>query len=82
MQPFPNPSSALCQALALLGKLGGLNRRWLKEPQPLDLRDNPEHGLRLILTFEPQTSFLVRPGRIRWRRRSCANEEGTVVNEE
>lgn len=39
--------------------MGGLNRRWLKDPQPLEYRDNPEHGLRLILTFEPQTSFLV-----------------------
>ncbi len=39
--------------------MGGLNRRWLKDPQPLEYKDNPEHGLRLILTFEPQTSFLV-----------------------
>lgn len=49
----------LVQALALLGKLGGRNRRFLKDPLELDLKDNPEHGLRLILTFQPSTSFLV-----------------------
>ncbi|GIL72029.1 hypothetical protein Vretifemale_2442, partial [Volvox reticuliferus] len=54
---YNNPLAT--KALALLGKMGGLNRRWLKDPQPLEYRDNPEHGLRLILTFEPQTSFLV-----------------------
>ena len=47
------------QALQLLGKLGGRNRRFLAEPLELELKDNPEHGLRLILTFQPQTSFLV-----------------------
>ena len=30
-----------------------------QEPVKLDHKDNPEHGLRLILTFEPSTSFLV-----------------------
>ncbi|GFR40173.1 hypothetical protein Agub_g730, partial [Astrephomene gubernaculifera] len=54
---FNNPLAT--KALALLGKMGGLNRRWLKEPTPLEYRDNPEHGLRLILTFQPSTSFLV-----------------------
>lgn len=54
---FEEISSA--QALALLGKLGGRNRRFLKDPLELDLKDNPEHGLRLILTFQPSTSFLV-----------------------
>lgn len=54
---FEELSSA--QALALLGKLGGRNRRFLKDPLELDLKDNPEHGLRLILTFQPSTSFLV-----------------------
>ena len=29
------------------------------ESPRLDYRDNPEHGLRLILTFKPATSFLV-----------------------
>lgn len=52
-------ASGLLQALALLGKLGGRNRRFLKDPLELDLKDNPEHGLRLILTFQPSTSFLV-----------------------
>lgn len=52
-------SSLFVQALALLGKLGGRNRRFLKDPLELDLKDNPEHGLRLILTFQPSTSFLV-----------------------
>ena len=45
--------------MTLLGKLGGRNRRFLHEPQRLEYRDNPEHGLRLILTFKPATSFLV-----------------------
>ncbi|KAJ6348531.1 hypothetical protein OIU77_006162 [Salix suchowensis] len=32
---------------------------FLKEPLALECKDNPEHGLRLILTFEPSTPFLV-----------------------
>ena len=52
-------STALLQALKLLGKFGGRNRRFLMEPLELDLKSNPEHGLRLILTFQPATSFLV-----------------------
>lgn len=47
------------QALQLLGKLGGRNRRFLKEPTELDFKSNSEHGMRLILTFNPATSFLV-----------------------
>ena len=53
------PCPGAHQALQLLGKLGGRNRRFLHDPLELDLKDNPEHGLRLILTFQPQTSFLV-----------------------
>ena len=51
--------TSLLQALKLLGKFGGRNRRFLMEPLELDLKSNPEHGLRLILTFQPATSFLV-----------------------
>lgn len=47
------------KSLQLLGKLGGRNRRFLKEPLALECKENPEHGLRLILTFEPSTPFLV-----------------------
>jgi transformation/transcription domain-associated protein len=44
----------------VLGKLGGRNRRFLlQQPPRLEYKDNPEHGLRIILTFPPQTSFLV-----------------------
>jgi hypothetical protein len=51
--------------MQLLGKLGGRNRRFLKEPIELEYKDNPEHGLRLILKFQTSqpdsapTSFLV-----------------------
>ncbi|KAF5199838.1 Transcription-associated protein [Thalictrum thalictroides] len=47
------------KSLQLLGKLGGRNRRFLKEPLALECKENPEHGLRLVLTFEPSTPFLV-----------------------
>ncbi len=47
------------QVLQLLGKLGARNRRWLKAPQAVAYRENPEHGLRIVLTFHPATSFLV-----------------------
>ncbi|XP_048334555.2 uncharacterized protein LOC107424364 isoform X2 [Ziziphus jujuba] len=57
LRPTPYPWGA--KALQLLGKLGGRNRRFLKEPLALECKDNPEHGLRLILTFEPSTPFLV-----------------------
>ena len=56
--------SAPLQALQLLGKLGGRNRRRSREPQELDYKDNTEHGLRLVLTFHPNTSFLVPLDRI------------------
>ncbi|XP_078446328.1 phosphatidylinositol 3- and 4-kinase family protein with FAT domain-containing protein isoform X2 [Wolffia australiana] len=57
LRPPPYPWGA--KSLQLLGKLGGRNRRFLKEPLSLDCKENPEHGLRLILTFEPSTPFLV-----------------------
>ncbi|GLJ07095.1 hypothetical protein SUGI_0058030 [Cryptomeria japonica] len=57
LRPKPYPWGA--KALQLLGKLGGRNRRFLKEPLALECKENPEHGLRLILTFEPSPSFLV-----------------------
>ena len=47
------------KALQMLGKLGGRSRSFLREPLALDAKENPEHGLRLILTFKPETSFLV-----------------------
>ncbi|VFQ99863.1 unnamed protein product [Cuscuta campestris] len=47
------------KSLQLLGKLGGRNRRFLKEPLALECKEIPEHGLRVILTFEPSTQFLV-----------------------
>ncbi|KAJ4961477.1 hypothetical protein NE237_021387 [Protea cynaroides] len=57
LRPSPYPWGA--KALQLLGKLGGRNRRFLKEPLALECKENPEHGLRLIFTFEPSTNFLV-----------------------
>ncbi|CAK9157021.1 unnamed protein product [Ilex paraguariensis] len=57
LRPAPYPWGG--KSLQLLGKLGGRNRRFLKEPLALECKENPEHGLRLILTFEPSTSFLV-----------------------
>ncbi|GKV51280.1 hypothetical protein SLEP1_g57947 [Rubroshorea leprosula] len=57
LRPAPYPWGA--KVLQLLGKLGGRNRRFLKEPLALECKENPEHGLRLILTFEPSTPFLV-----------------------
>ena len=56
---FADRAPVLIQALKLLGKFGGRNRRFLMDPLELDLKSNPEHGLRLILTFQPATSFLV-----------------------
>ncbi|KAJ7944172.1 transformation/transcription domain-associated protein-like [Quillaja saponaria] len=57
LRPAPYPLGS--KALQLLGKLGGRNRRFLKEPLALDCKENPEHGFRLVLTFEPATPFLV-----------------------
>jgi transformation/transcription domain-associated protein len=31
---------------------GGRNRKFMRDPATLDYRDNPEHGMRLILTFK------------------------------
>lgn len=57
LRPAPYPWGG--KSLQLLGKLGGRNRRFLKDPLALECKENPEHGLRLILTFEPSTPFLV-----------------------
>jgi len=57
LRPAPYPFGP--KALQLLGKLGGRNRRFLRDPLALAFKANPEHGLRLILTFRPATSFLV-----------------------
>ena len=57
LRPAPYPWGA--KALQLLGKLGGNNRCFLKEPLALECKENPEHGLHLILTFEPSTPFVV-----------------------
>ena len=53
------PGTHALRALQLLGKLGGRARRVLRDPARLDWRPSPEHGLRLILTFPPATSFLI-----------------------
>jgi len=55
----PPPYTWGTKSLELLGKLGGRNRRFLREPLALESKENPEHGLRLVLTFEPATPFLV-----------------------
>ncbi|GJX91387.1 transformation/transcription domain-associated protein-like protein [Tanacetum coccineum] len=55
--PAPYPWGG--KSLQLLRKLGSHNRRFLKEPLALECKENPEHGLRLILTFESETPFLV-----------------------
>ncbi|KAK3127876.1 hypothetical protein QOZ80_7AG0579590 [Eleusine coracana subsp. coracana] len=55
----PLPYTWGTKSLELLGKLGGRNRRFLREPLALECKENPEHGLRLVLTFEPATPFLV-----------------------
>ncbi|XP_010436242.1 PREDICTED: probable transcription-associated protein 1, partial [Camelina sativa] len=57
LKPVPYPWGG--KALQIVGKLGGRNRRFLKEPLTLECKDNPEHGLRLVLTFAPSTPFLV-----------------------
>ncbi|KAK4791103.1 hypothetical protein SAY86_031516 [Trapa natans] len=57
LRPPPYPWCG--KSLQILGKLGGHNRRFLKEPLTLECKDDPEHGLRVILTFEPQTPVLV-----------------------
>lgn len=57
LRPAPYPWGG--KSLQLLGKLGGRNRRFLKEPLALECKENPEHGIRVILTFEPGTPFLV-----------------------
>lgn len=42
----------------------GRNRKFLKDPLPLEYKEIPEHGLRVILTFHPHSSFLVPLDRI------------------
>jgi len=59
LKPQQSGSPFGAKAMQLLGKLGGRNRAFLKEPLELEAKENPEHGLRMILTFQPETSFLV-----------------------
>lgn len=55
----PEPYLWGSRSLQILGKLGGRNRRFLKEPLALECKENPEHGFRLILMFEPSTQFML-----------------------
>ncbi|GJR80424.1 transformation/transcription domain-associated protein-like protein isoform X2 [Tanacetum coccineum] len=55
--PAPYPWGG--KALQLLRKLGSRNRQCLKEPLAFECKENPKHGLRLILTFESETPFLL-----------------------
>lgn len=57
MRPPPYPFGP--KVAQLLGKMGGRNRAFVKEPQGVEYRPNPEHSLRMIFTFEPSTSFLL-----------------------
>lgn len=59
LKPQQSGSPFGAKAMQLLGKLGGRNRAFLKNPLQLDAKGNPEHGLRMILMFKPETSFLV-----------------------
>ena len=43
----------------MLGKMGGRGRRWLVDNVPVEYKEIPEYGLRVILAFPPHTSFLV-----------------------
>nr|GEZ31173.1 transformation/transcription domain-associated protein-like isoform X2 [Tanacetum cinerariifolium] len=55
-EPAPYPWGG--KTLQLLRKLGSCNKRFLTEPLALECKENPEHGLRLFLTFESETPFL------------------------
>lgn len=55
----PAPYIWGARSLQILGKLGGRNRRFLREPLGLECKENPEHGLRIGLTFGSSTSFVV-----------------------
>jgi phosphatidylinositol kinase/protein kinase (PI-3 family) len=46
-------------ALRILGKLGGRNRNCIRSPLELPCKENPENGLRLVLTFEPGIHFML-----------------------
>jgi len=59
LKPQQSGSPFGAKAMQLLGKLGGRNRAFLRNPLELDAKSNPEHGLRMILMFKPETSFLV-----------------------
>ena len=59
LKPQQSGSPFGAKAMQLLGKLGGRNRTFLRNPLELDAKSNPEHGLRMILMFKPDTSFLV-----------------------
>jgi transformation/transcription domain-associated protein len=59
LKPQQSGSPFGAKAMQLLGKLGGRNRAFLQQPLELDAKSNPEHGLRMILMFKPETSFLI-----------------------
>ena len=57
IQPPPYPFGL--KVAEVLGKLGGRSRRWLLDGLAGEYKPIPEYGLRIILAFPPQTSFLV-----------------------
>ena len=55
----PLPFQFGAKSLQLLGKLGGRSSRLIDESAGVQCKDFPEHGLRVLLTFAPDTPFLI-----------------------
>ena len=57
IRPPPRPFGV--RVAEMLGKMGGRSRRWLGEPSSVEHKSIPEYGLRIVLSFPPNTSFMV-----------------------
>ncbi|KAG9303929.1 hypothetical protein G9A89_005839 [Geosiphon pyriformis] len=56
LQPSPYHQNQSAQASRILGKLGGRNRRVLKDPPKLSNKTPPNHGLDLQIYFDTSSS--------------------------
>lgn len=57
IRPPPRPFGV--RVAEMLGKMGGRSRRWLGELSSVEHKSIPEYGLRIVLAFPPNTSFMV-----------------------
>jgi hypothetical protein len=69
------------KALQILGKFGGRNRRFPPQspPESMDFKKFPDHGMRIILAFEPNMPFMLPLDKSVAAARGCVRNDAVTV---